>query len=83
MAVRCSARSTAAPPVSRSAYRAAVFARRSTSMSRAHSDRLPVFPSQLCEEAPHPSEGGSVAAQCSLPHLINSFSTASSAASVF
>lgn len=47
---------------------------RSTSMPRASSDRLPVIHSQLCEEAPHFSEGGSVAAQ--LPHLINSFSTA-------
>lgn len=51
-------------------------ARRSTSTPKAHSDGLPVFPSQLCEEAPHLSEGGSMAAQRSLPHPFNSFSTA-------
>lgn len=47
---------------------------RSTSKPRVHPERLPVFPSQLCEEASHPSEGGSIAAP--LPRPINSFSTA-------
>ncbi|KAL7407171.1 hypothetical protein ABVT39_004367 [Epinephelus coioides] len=77
MAERSSARSTAHPPASCSAYRTSVSpGDQQVYTPRAHSDRLPVFPSQLCEEAPQISEGGSMAAQRSLPHLINSFSTA-------
>ncbi|CAJ1050633.1 Hypothetical predicted protein [Xyrichtys novacula] len=64
--------STAHQPASCSAFRSAGSPRRSTSTP----DGLPVLPpGQLCEEAPHLSEGGSMAASAgSPPQLINSFS---------
>lgn len=49
---------------------------RSTSTPESPSDRLPVFPSQLCEEAPHLPEGRCLAAPLSLARPINSFNSA-------
>lgn len=67
MAEGCSARSTVYPPLSLLRISHHCFARRSTSMQTAHSNRLPV-PSQLCDykEAQHLCEGGSMAAPRSL-----------------
>lgn len=76
MAERSSARCSASPRVSCSAYRTRS-PRRSTSLPRARSVWLPVFPSQLCGEAPHLSGSGSMAAPRCLPHRVNSFRTAS------
>lgn len=49
---------------------------RSTSTPESPSDRLPVFPSQLCVEAPHLPEGRCLAAPLSLARPINSFNSA-------
>lgn len=77
MAEISSARSTVYPPASCSASCFPDSPWRSTSTPTSSFGQTTCVPSQLCEEAPHLCEGGSMAARRSLSHLFNSFTTAS------